>query len=307
MPLRRREEETERIMNSTFIRIVLGGALLLGVTSLKAQEPPPEPPPSPDFGMPGGFAGPRMEILGFGEMHPGKVVTNAPYSAVGVTETKQTLQDGNTIDRKVQSNIYRDSQGRTRRETTFPGVGPLPASGQPRTVVMIHDPVASTGYVLHPDTKVAEQLPTPPGGSQHPGGLQSKFEARIQQEIANGTLKKEDLGTQAINGTTAQGTRYTRTIPAGQIGNTNPITVTNERWYAPDLQVVVRSIRTDPRFGQTTYNLTQIQRTEPAASLFTVPPDYTVKQATLRHGGKRGLGGPGGASDAAVPPPPPTE
>ena len=289
-------------MESRLTHVVLGGALLLGAHSLRAQEPPPEPPPSPDFPMPTGFAGPRMEILGFGEMHPGKIVTNAPYSAVGVTETKQTLQDGNSIDRKVSSNIYRDSQGRTRRETTFSGVGPLTASGQPRSVAMIHDPVASTGYVLHPDTKVAEQLPSPPGGSKQGGGLQGKFEARIQQEIANGTLKKEDLGTQTINGLSAQGTRYTRTIPAGQIGNTNPIIITTEQWYSPDLQVVVRSVRTDPRFGQTTYNLTQIQRTEPAASLFAVPTDYSVKQATLRHGGRRGMG-PGGAPDAAVPPP----
>jgi hypothetical protein len=284
-------------MKSTLTQVVLGGALLLGVYSLKGQEPPPEPPPAADFALPPGFAGPRMEILGFGEMHPGKIVTNAPYSAVGVTETKQTLQDGNSIDRKVSSNIYRDSQGRTRRETTFPGVGPLAGSGQPRSLVMIHDPVASTGYVLHPDTKVAEQLPSPAGG------LQSKFEARIQQEIANGTLRKEELGTQTINGVSAQGTRYTRTIPAGQIGNANPITITTEQWYSSELQVVVRSVRSDPRFGQTTYNLTQIQRSEPAASLFAVPTDYTVKQGSLHHGGRHGAG-PGGGSEAAVPPPP---
>ena len=146
----------------------LSGALLLGALSLTAQEPPPEPPPSPDAMMPGGLMGPRMEILGFGEMHPGKVVTGAPYSAVAVIETKQTLPDGNSIDRKIQSNIYRDGQGRTRRETTFTGVGPLATSGQPRSVVMIHDPVASTAYVLHVDQKTAEQLPSPPGGRKNP-------------------------------------------------------------------------------------------------------------------------------------------
>src|SRR6516225_3395593 len=177
-------------MKRTLTQVVLGGALLLGAYSLKAQEPPPEPPPAADFALPPRFAGPRMEILGFGEMHPGKVVTNAPYSAVGVTETKQTLQDGNTIDRKVQSNVYRDSQGRTRRETTFTGAGPLAASGQPKSVVMIHDPVASTAYVLHPDSKSAEQLPASPNGARKAGNMQGKFEARIQEEIANGTLKK---------------------------------------------------------------------------------------------------------------------
>lgn len=278
-------------MKSKWVHFILSGALLLGAHALSAQEPPPGPPPG--AGGPGGPMGPRMEILGFGEMHPGKVVTGAPYSAVAVTETKQTLADGNTVDRKVQTNVYRDGQGRTRRETTFSAVGPLAASGQPRTMIMIHDPVASTAYALHADTKVAEQLPTPPGGRQHAGQLQGKFETHVQQEIASGTLKKEDLGVQTINGVSAQGTRYTRTIPAGQIGNTNPINIVNEQWYSADLQVVVKSTRSDPRFGETTYTLTNVQRVEPPANLFTVPSDYTVKQGTMRHRG--GKGGPAGA------------
>ena len=296
-------------MKNRRIYLVMGGALLLGSFMLSAQEPPPPGPP-PDVMMPGGPMGPRMEILGFGEMHPGKVVTGAPYSAVGVTETKQALADGNIIDRKIQSNVYRDSKGRTRRETTFTGVGPLPAAGQPRSVVMIHDPVASTAYVLHADQKTAEQLPIPRGGRRNADQLQTRFEARFQQEIANGTLKKEDLGMQTINGISAQGTRYTRTIPAGQIGNANPITIVNERWYSPDLQLVVKSVRNDPRLGQTTYTLTNIQRMEPAASLFTVPTDYTVKQGKMpgrRWNGPAGFGGPGGpppiVPDAGAPPP----
>lgn len=287
-------------MNRKWIYLVMSGTLLLGVHTISAQEPPPGPPPRPEMMGPGGPIGPRMELLGFGEMHPGKVVTGAPYSAVGVTETKQTLADGNVIDRKVQSTIYRDSQGRTRREITLNGVGPLAASGQPRTAIMIHDPVASTAYVLHPDKKTAEQLATRPGGPKNAGNLQNRFEARIQKEIANGTLKKEDLGTQIIEGVSAQGTRYTRTIPAGQIGNANAITVTNEQWYSTELQVVVKSTRTDPRFGTTTYTLSNIQRTEPAASLFTVPSDYTVKQTSNL---RRGRVGAPPAPPADAPPP----
>lgn len=290
-------------MKSKRIYFVLGGALLLGALVLNAQEPPPPEPP-PDAGMPGGPMGPRMEILGFREMHPGKVVAGAPYSAVAVTETKQTLADGNVIDRKVQSNVYRDSMGRTRRETTFAGVGPLAASGQPRSMVMIHDPIAGAAYVLHTDQKTAEQLPAPRKGAKNSDQLQARFEARFQQEIANGALKKEDLGTQVINGVSAEGTRYTRTIPAGKIGNANPIAIVNERWYSSELQLVVKSVRTDPRLGQTTYTLMNIQRTEPAASLFTVPSDYTVKQANVR--GRRGpAGAPSGAPDG--PPPAPEE
>jgi hypothetical protein len=126
----------------------------------------------------------------------------------------------------------------------------------------------------------------------------------MQQEIADGTLKKDDLGTQTINGISAQGTRFTRTIPAGQIGNNKAIVITNERWYSPDLQVVVKSVHSDPRQGQSTYTLTTIQRQEPAASLFTVPSDYTVQQG--KHGGPRGMGfRKGGPAAADVPPPPP--
>lgn len=287
------------------IQTVFAGALLLGVSTLWAQAPLPGPPPPEAGGEPAGPMGPRMELLGFAEMHPGKVVTGTPYTATAVTETKQTLADGNTIDRQVQSIIYRDNQGRTRRETTFTGAGPLAASGQPRSVIMIHDPVAATAYVLHPDKKTAEQLPTPPNGAKKANNMQGRFEARIQEEIASGALKKEDLGTQTITGMPAQGTRYTRTIPAGQIGNANAILIVSEQWYSPDLQVVVKSTRTDPRFGQTTYTLTNIQRTEPATSLFAVPSDYSVTQAKMRPHGRHagGAGGPG-ARDGAAPPPP---
>jgi hypothetical protein len=273
---------------------VLGGTLLLGAGALRvqAQEGPGGPGgPPPDAMMHGGPLGGRMEILGFGEMHPGAVVAGAPYSAVAVVESKQTLADGNTINRQATTSIFRDGQGRTRRETTFPAVGALAASGQPRTFIMVFDPVASTAFVLHPDTKVAEQLPSPPAGRKNAGDFQAKFEARMNKEIANGTLKKEDLGVQTIAGVSAQGTRYTHTIPAGQMGNDKPIVETSERWYSPDLQIVVKTTRNDPRSGETSYTLTSIQRQEPATTLFAVPASYTV-QAAKRGQRGRGPGGP---------------
>jgi hypothetical protein len=298
-------------MKSKRFYFVVGGALLLGAFALSAQEPPPGPLPSPDVLMPGAVIGPRMEILGFGEVHPGKVVTGAPYSAVAVTDTMQTLADGNVVNRKIQSNVYRDSQGRTRKETAWPAtfsrVGPFGGSDQPISMVTIHDPVTSTAYILNIDEKVAERLPTPSVGPESTGQLMAaKMQAHFQKEIANGTLKKEDLGVQTINGISAQGTRYTRTIPAGHIGNTKDMTIIDEQWYSPDLQVVVKSVRSDPRFGLTTYNLTNIQRTVPAASLFTVPSDYTVRKGGLR--GAQVMGGPG-AEPATVPEPnlPPTK
>ena len=74
----------------------------------------------------------------------------------------------------------------------------------------------------------------------------------------------------------------------------------SERWYSPDLQTVVKSTRSDPRFGTTTFSLTNIQKAEPAAALFTVPADYTVKAGGPGHRGPGHHGGPGPA-DAPAP------
>ncbi|HEV2102062.1 MAG TPA: hypothetical protein VGR58_04710 [Candidatus Acidoferrum sp.] len=290
-------------MNRKWILSVFTAALLSCASVLSAQEPLPGPPPQDHF-MPGGHIGGRMKILGFEEMHSGKVVTGAPYTAVGVSETTQTLADGTTINRKIQINIFRDAQGRVRRETTLPVIGPLVASGKSNPFILIDDPVANTAFVLHPDTKIADQMPAPHSGKKNRGALRDKFEANLQQEIADGTLKKEDLGTQTINGVVAQGTRYTRTIPAGQIGNDKPISIVHERWYSGDLQVVVKSTRNDPRFPSSTYTLTNIQRQEPAAALFAVPSDYTVRQA-CPHGKGNMMYGHGPAEPAPEPVPPP--
>jgi hypothetical protein len=105
-----------------------------------------------------------------------------------------------------------------------------------------------------------------------------------------------------IAGVNAEGTRYTRTIAAGEIGNDKPIVIVSERWYSPDLEMVVMSKRSDPRFGSSTYTLSNIQRQEPAASLFTVPSDYTMKEGGP---GRRGHKLHGAAPPASAPVPPP--
>jgi len=277
-----------------WMHLVLGGALVLGVGTAVAQ--------GPGGGHRGPFGGP-MELMGFEGMHGGKVVTAAPFSATSTSTTKQTLQDGTTtINRTVQGAIYRDSQGRSRREVTFTGVAPLETTGGTHKMVAIFDPVAGVHYMLNPDKKVAYKM-TPPAGA---GGnaakaqaFEQKMQARQAQEEASGALKVDSLGTQNINGVNATGTRTTRTIAAGEIGNSAPIQIVSERWYSPDLQTVVQSTRTDPRFGTTTFSLSNIQKTEPAATFFTVPADYTVQAGGPgRHGHHTGA-----AAGVAAPPP----
>jgi hypothetical protein len=269
--------------------------LLLSAAAVRAQELPPVPPPDLlQAGAPDGGPGPFVErvevlgLLGLEEMQGGRAVTGAPFSAMAVSQSTQTLADGNHISRKTQVNLYRDAQGRFRREVTLAGIGPLQASGQPKSFVMIHDPVAGTGYVLEPDQKLARKMPGLPGmkGLGAGVGPHGAFGYKEFKGANEGSVKTESLGTQTLNGVSADGTRYTRTIAAGEIGNEKPITIVSERWYSSDLQLVVKSTRTDPRFGTTTYTLTNLQRAEPAASLFTVPADYTVQEGGPGPGGR---------------------
>jgi hypothetical protein len=92
-----------------------------------------------------------------------------------------------------------------------------------------------------------------------------------------GKGETKSLGTKDFDGVKAEGKSTTWTIPAGKIGNKNPINVTSESWYSPDLQVTVYSRYNDPRTGESVYRLASIKRAEPQADLFKVPADYTVR------------------------------
>jgi len=276
-------------------------AAIVVATGAFAQTPAPDATPGlergphgpgPGFG-PGPFG---MELLGFGGMHGGKTVTGAPFTATAVGTINRTLADGTKISQTVQSNLYRDAQGRVRREVTLPAMDGS-TGGTAKSLVFIHDPVAGSGYVLDTTKKVAHTLPQhnkgAAGTAPAPDSTTSTNPHRGPGGNANVT--KESLGTQTVNGVVAEGTRYTRTIPAGRMGNDKPLTIVREEWYSPDLQMIVQSKRTDPFVGETTYNVTKIQRTAPDASLFTVPSDYTVTAAPAgkgaRHGYRRNGGG----------------
>jgi len=302
-------------MNRKRVPTKIGMALMavaLATGSAWAQADAPPPPPGPDHDvsfmrMGGGPMGPGEEI-GFVRFEAdlgGKTVTGAPFSATMTTQTTQVLADGNHIDRTTTGTVARDGQGRTRREMTLPAIGPWAASGKTAPhVVFINDRVAGTQYVLQPDKKVARQVQRmgrgKHGGRSGPGPQGDVLYGRGPRRNAE-NVTTTSLGTQTINGVQAEGTRTTRTIPAGQIGNANPIVITSERWYSPDLQTVVMSKRSDPFAGETTFQLTNIQRQEPDASLFQVPSDYTVRpEPAGTH--RRFKGGPG-----QPPPPPPSD
>jgi hypothetical protein len=237
------------------------------------------PPPAHGGGPMFERMGPMAEGMGFVAFEAGldgKTVTGAPFTASFSEQTTETLTDGNKIQRSSKGTLARDSQGRTRRDMTLPAIGPWAAAGNtPPQVSFINDPVAGTRYMLEVNKKVARQMRVHEG---RPRVASQKSDASPDQ------ITTTSLGTQTINGISAQGTRYTRTIPAGEIGNQNPIVIVKESWYSPDLQTVIMIKRTDPRMGETDFQLTNIQRAEPATTLFQVPAGYTVEQR--RRGGQ---------------------
>jgi len=264
--------------------------LLLAGARMQAQDAASAPPPPPPAGHGFGHGPGRDEIrfLGFEAGLGDKTVTGAPFSASFSTESTETLADGNQIKHTSTGTIARDSQGRTRRDMTLPAFGPMAVAGQAAPhVTFVNDPVAGTRYILEADTKTARQMPPPPDKSEFTKGAHTGGHGAADKETVT-----TSLGTQTIGGVSAEGTRYTRTIPAGQIGNAKPIVIVTERWYSPDLQMVVMTKRSDPRSGDTVFQMTSIARAEPAASLFQVPADYAVTKAEPR--GAFRHGGPGG-------------
>jgi hypothetical protein len=218
-----------------------------------------------------------------------EVVKNQPYKAQATTESTRTLSDGSHITQNTTAMIARDSEGRTVRAEKLDN-GP--------TITTIFDPVAETHIDYISDKKIAHVLPLPspsasssgermaiggavsgfdagPGGTA--GGFFIKDRAILSQPGSKANTTTESLGTKTIEGIEVTGTRSTSTIAAGAIGNEKDLTTTREEWYSPVLKVIIQSTQNDPRFGQTTYTLTDIQPGPPDEALFQVPPDYKIE------------------------------
>ena len=243
-----------------------------------------------------------------------RALKGAPYSAEVATDSTQTLADGNRIVQHSTGRVYRDAQGRVRREEDRP-------SGSP--AISIVDPVAGVSYSLDPDNRIAWKSPTPAGDEimkkmeamkvelakrleqertpagaaspEEPRGLEEKrrkaeAEVMVARIGAGGRGRgagveqrsDEQLAPRMLEGVRAEGHRTTTTIPAGAIGNDLPITTVSEEWVSPELRVLVMTQRKDPRNGDSTYRLLNVVRREPDPALFQVPSDYTVRETGIR-------------------------
>jgi hypothetical protein len=236
---------------------------------------------------------PLPNISTFSAPVMGKTVKGAPYSADEITESLQVLADGTRISHQSKATVYRDSQGRVRRES--PGK------------IVIFDAVTGYSYTLDPETTTAERLlmgtlvdhnkrfliwrpitnPNPEVTARAKAELDSNVaglkanldqlgEALAKLAKTNNPLT-ESLGHRVIEGLTADGTRATETIETGAVGNDRPIHVVYETWISPDLHTVVMTKHTDPRTGEETFRLANVHRGEPSPDLFMVPADYKEK------------------------------
>lgn len=243
---------------------------------------------------------------GFALQENAETVKDQPYQAQATTEIKQTLADGSHIVQTATAIVARDSEGRTVRIQKLSTIGPWKSKsdseGSSTTLTSIFDPVAKEHIDYTSDTKVAHELPLPPdlpsgtattvtangfavGPSAAPTvNMMFSVQSRAGSpppDKAEGNATTESLGTKTIEGLQVTGTRSVNTIPAGAIGNDKDIVVTRETWYSPELKLVIQSTQNDPRFGETTYSLTNIQRNEPDEALFQIPTGYKIEKPRM--------------------------
>jgi len=232
-----------------------------------------QPPRGGEMMRHGGPGGPAQFSR---DMH---VVKGQPYAADVTRESSQVLSDGTVINKKSTGTVYRDGEGRTRREET---------NTEGRKSISIFDPVAAMALNLNPTSKTGskQQVRVPGTGTNaqfHPRGPGGPDAAGHKRgDRANRVT--EDLGIQAIEGVQAQGRRTTTTIAAGTMGNNKDIKVVDEVWTSPDLQVVVQSHHSDPWSGSVTYKLANVRRADQPHTLFEAPADYTIQEGHRRGG-----------------------
>jgi hypothetical protein len=252
--------------------------------------------------------------VGIGEKVSRTPILGAPYTATVTNESLQTLADGNRITQSSSGTTARDSQGRTRQDAPLPAIGNMSAAnaphlvfindpvGQKRYTLNLTEKTAQSFAMSRAGSGTGVGVGAGDGGSVEANTfflkLKQDAEASASGQAPEIAAQKtltimdnmdkvkaesfgeaaqvdtEDLGTQTMEGVIVTGTRTTKTIPAGRIGNEKPISIVIEVWTSPELRTVVMSKRSDPRMGEQTFRLTNIVRAEPDASLFTVPTDF---------------------------------
>ncbi|HEY4879680.1 MAG TPA: hypothetical protein VIH97_11185 [Candidatus Acidoferrales bacterium] len=202
-------------------------------------------------------------------------VPNVPMTAVVEVQSTQMLDDGTSVSKKTFNNIARDSQGRIYNERR--ALEPDSFDGTPPIISMhIYDPSTKLNTFMEVDTRLARQsvrLETTP----------ALVLAQSRPSVApvnRPGYQEQDLGTESMENVVVHGLRKTRTIPANASGTGKPVVVTDEYWYSEELHLNMLVKHDDPRTGQQTVAVTQVNRSEPSPSMFEIPADYKIVDET---------------------------
>jgi len=232
-------------------------------------------------------------VGGFG----GRTITGKPFQAT-FTITRTESLPGNTITNTTTGTVARDSDGDTYRDFKLASIGPWAAANGPQEFLYLRNVSAMMQYIVNKTKGTFESFAIHP---HDPAGRdEGRFRHRDHSDSDSNNVTVDDNPT-AIYSDPATGTKYTvddkkitRTIPAGAIGNANPIVIVSERWYSSDLNLVLETSHSDPRFGTSVYQLSNIG--SPTVSFSLDPSWRETKRGEFHHRGPHGEGNP--------PPPP---
>jgi hypothetical protein len=267
----------------------LGAMVLSGIAAVVSAQgtPPLGEFRSPEPGM--------FEIGGLMGGFGGKVVTGKPILAT-ITITHTETLPGNMISNTSTGTYARGADGSTYRDVKFSGIGPWSDGGKVNEFAYIRNITTGMEYIVNVTNGTYRAFPLREGKTSKG----SKFGplGGPNPDDENVTDNPSGSYTDPASGTVypADDKLVTRTIPAGAIGNTSAIVITAERWFSNPLELVLENTHTDPRFGTTTYQLSNIGQS-PSPSLFTPNPAFTQVQG-------EGSGWGGHHGNGKQPPPP---
>jgi hypothetical protein len=208
------------------------------------------------------------------EMPPGRVEQKSPGGKTIVVENGRITIDGRDLNPPAPPNapgviVHRHGpDGVERKEVHVQTI----RTSNGREITIVPPPPVPPVPPVPGLEGLSAMPPIPPMPPM--AGLQT---LRFESTAKLGKGVTTNLGVRDFDGVKAEGKSTVWTIPAGEIGNRNPIQVTSETWYSPELQVTVMSRYNDPRTGESVYRLANIQRAEPPAELFK-PPEAAKKR-----------------------------
>ena len=278
-------------MRMTSIRAGVAALAVAGVAVIVGAQGPPG-----GFGHGPRFGGPGEGMFEFGGLiggFGGKTVTGKPFQATFTISRNESLANGSSISNTTNGTLARGNDGSSYRDVKLQAIGPWASSGKTPEFAYIRNLSAQTEYIVNVTKATYRSLAIQPKdpGEGGPKGTPPETDGAASNpnvvvvDNPNGTYT--DPGTKTVYNS-VDDRKVIRTIPVGQIGNTAAIVITSERWYSTTLGVVLEETRSDPRFGTTTYQLSNIVMGQPPASLFAPNPAFTQVQGKERGWRSRG-------------------